>query len=1061
MSGTTNRGSGAGRSVEESSNGPISQSEEALVEWRSSEQVENGTPSTSPSCWDIDDVDDDIGPKPSELFGQDTWTIEKFSEINKRDVRGNVFEVGGYKWYILIYPQGCDVCNHLSLFLCVANYDKLLPGWSHFAQFTITVLHKDPKKSKYSDTLHRFWKKEHDWGWKKFMELPKLQEEFLDDSGSLVIKAQVQVIRERVDRPFRCLHFQYRRELVRVYLTNVEQICWKFVEEKKSKLGRLIGDKAKWKSFCAFWLGLDQNSRRRMSREKIDGILKIVVKHFFVEKEVASTLVMDSLYSGLKTLEGQTKNNSRLKLMDTKEFPAPIVSMEKDMFVLVEDVLLLLERAALEPLPPKYEKVPQNRTKEGNAGEEFSKELFQQYERRLTELGRQTVEIFVLSHIFSNKIEVAYQEAIAWKRQEELIREEEEESWLADSRRKPKRGAAEKEKKSKKKQAKQKKNKNRGKEKKKEEKAGTQTHEREIEKEECVREEAESSAEKPDSLEDLSEISDSVDSSADILQVDLEERDRSPVHWDTIPSEIHPSPPGGTSKGRGSSISLPNGVAETKCLSTMDDSSSTCSNDSIRSGVANGYKGNILDCRSQKWVSNGKTQPGKVSYANSLAGETEVQSRHSSDHKNQNHSSEVRRVGESATIISPIQEPESLGERNPVTKNNTVPIREKKAAVISSPRAVLLNFPSPVRAKTEKKGVSSVEAVPNRKAISARSPSSDQASPSRDIQFQTVSPRADIQITAAPKPVAQPAILPRSSTAPIILPKQAAPVISAVQTSTTPLARSTLNSTGRLGSPTSSQAYIPQSYKHAIVGPSGFNHSSSQSPGVNTLPSYPLPPPISESNQSGFPINVGSWDVSSGGLVWTGGSSSNRDATTTRSQNHRPTPCHSTVAVSTRPTEVQIGRTTQSLVTDEFPHLAIINDLLEDEHGMMDNGLYYLPQQQFNNSQYSYHGGGGGADLGISGRSMSYIDDRYQQSYSEYMPYSSSSSPYGNRQMDELMQWRMANMDLSLLAMSNQNDVAAAATAGSYSYYDLDASSLDFSGGYNYGYRDFRPSNGH
>ncbi|XP_016579328.1 uncharacterized protein LOC107877083 isoform X1 [Capsicum annuum] len=30
--------------------------------------------------------------------------------------------------YILIYPQEGDVCNHLSLFLCVANHDKLLPG---------------------------------------------------------------------------------------------------------------------------------------------------------------------------------------------------------------------------------------------------------------------------------------------------------------------------------------------------------------------------------------------------------------------------------------------------------------------------------------------------------------------------------------------------------------------------------------------------------------------------------------------------------------------------------------------------------------------------------------------------------------------------------------------------------------------------------------------------------------------------------------------------------------------------------------------------------------------
>ena len=56
----------------------------------------------------------------------------------------------GVRRYILVYPQGCDVCNHLSLFLCVADYDKLLPGWSHFAQFTIAVVNKDPKKSKYS-----------------------------------------------------------------------------------------------------------------------------------------------------------------------------------------------------------------------------------------------------------------------------------------------------------------------------------------------------------------------------------------------------------------------------------------------------------------------------------------------------------------------------------------------------------------------------------------------------------------------------------------------------------------------------------------------------------------------------------------------------------------------------------------------------------------------------------------------------------------------------------------------------------------------------------------------
>lgn len=101
-----------------------------------------------------------------------------------------------------------------------------------------------------------------------------------------------------------------------------------------------------------------------MSREKTDSILKVVVKHFFIEKEVTSTLVMDSLYSGLKALEGQNKcKKSRVKLLDVEEMPAPIVRVEKDTFVLVDDVLLLLERAAMEPLPPKDEKGPQNRTK--------------------------------------------------------------------------------------------------------------------------------------------------------------------------------------------------------------------------------------------------------------------------------------------------------------------------------------------------------------------------------------------------------------------------------------------------------------------------------------------------------------------------------------------------------------------------------------------------------------------------------------------------------------------------------------------------------------------------
>lgn len=42
--------------------------------------------------------------------------------------------------------------------------------------------------------------------------------------------------RDRPQLPFRCLDGQYRRELVRVYLTNVEGIARRFVDEKREYL---------------------------------------------------------------------------------------------------------------------------------------------------------------------------------------------------------------------------------------------------------------------------------------------------------------------------------------------------------------------------------------------------------------------------------------------------------------------------------------------------------------------------------------------------------------------------------------------------------------------------------------------------------------------------------------------------------------------------------------------------------------------------------------------------------------------------------------------------------
>ncbi|KAA3485415.1 MATH domain-containing protein isoform X1 [Gossypium australe] len=1128
MAGVSTEEFGVGRSVD-----GVSRSGEALVEWRSSEQVENGTPSTSPPFWDSDD-DDDGGLKPSELYGKYTWKIENFSQTNKRELRSNAFEVGSYKWYgvsnhfgfdvsillgqihglyILIYPQGCDVCNHLSLFLCVANHDKLLPGWGHFAQFTIAVVNKDPKKSKYSDTLHRFWKKEHDWGWKKFMELSKVYDGFIE-SDTLIIKAQVQVIKEKADHPFRCLDCQYRRELVRVYLTNVEQICHRFLDERRQMLGRLIEDKARWLSFRAFWLGIDQNTRHGMSKEKTDVILKVVVKHFFTEKEVTSTLVMDLLYSGLKALQGQSKSKKvKSKVFDAEEMPAPIVHIEKDMFLLVDDVLLLLERATLEPLPPKDEKAPQNRTKDGNSGEDLNKDSIECDERRLTKLGRRTVEIFVLAHIFSNKIEVAYQEAIALRRQEELIREEA--ALLAESEQKAKQVASEKEKKSKKKQAKQKRNNRKSKDKGREEKAIVAIQEKhqggqpEDGKEASMMVEQQPVCEKADVLGDVSDVSDSVDGAIEVFPRNSVDKEASTVNCDTDTSEIHP-PIDSSSSGI-------NGVANKKSPSIVEDSSSMCLTDSLSSAVMNGpYKGNSFsNNHNRKSPSRGKNHQSKTSSdGNILIKEFgNPSSCPALEAGDQNDVSQSSKAGESvseATIPS-LSVQRKWVERDAVRKVEEVllqkkPIiqdpvdlerpKEKTTAILSSPRSPPRSPPPTAQFRSEYRSTGSVGSIPVRKTSSNGLQRSDVPVPSSTSFQMNGLLKSETQKPATLKPTEkattpQEPMMSRPSSAPLVPgPRPTAPVVSLVQAN--PLIAHTTSTAGCLG-PDSSAAtsYVPQSYRNAIMGnhvassSSDFTHPNSPSSGVNPLPVYSQTPPLvstpvyipqssdriePNSVQSDFPFGMVDRNIMPNASQWM--DKSQRDGTRSMHLDHSPSRSEiqnlnlyksvyngSREHFSNEFPSCTSGRQSQCVLADEFPHLDIINDLLDEEHNVgsigrtggfhaLSNGSHLL------SSHFSFP-----SNLGMSGemgsscgscrfeQARSYHDDGLQHSFKsssgnhidtlrEFTP-QTNLQPYANGQIDGLVQtqWPMTSSDLSLFRMRNT-------TGDNYPYYNAEYPNL-------------------
>lgn len=112
-----------------------------------------------------------------------------------------------------------------------------------------------------------------------------------------------------------------------------------------------------------------------------------------------------------------------------------------------------------------------------------------------------------------------------------------------------------------------------------------------------VTEEPEVVLDKADAVEDISDVSDSIDCTPEVLQPDSEDREASLVNWDTDTSEAHP-PTEASSSGISSAVQ--NG-GERRNTSTMDDSSSTCSTDSVPSFVMNGsLKGNTPYHKNQK-----------------------------------------------------------------------------------------------------------------------------------------------------------------------------------------------------------------------------------------------------------------------------------------------------------------------------------------------------------------------------------------------------------------------------------------------------------------------------
>ncbi|KAL6518676.1 ubiquitin carboxyl-terminal hydrolase 13 [Orobanche hederae] len=172
---------------------PNEQEDEDMLVPRS-DLVEGPQPAEAPEA-----TEDAAENQPSEghRTTKFSWTIEIFSRLSTKKLYSEVFDLGEYKWRILIFPKGNNA-DYLSMYLDVADSGTLPYGWSRYAHFSLAVVNQVHNKySVRKETQHQFNARENDWGFTSFMPLAELYDPsrgyIVNDT--CVIEAEVAVFR--------------------------------------------------------------------------------------------------------------------------------------------------------------------------------------------------------------------------------------------------------------------------------------------------------------------------------------------------------------------------------------------------------------------------------------------------------------------------------------------------------------------------------------------------------------------------------------------------------------------------------------------------------------------------------------------------------------------------------------------------------------------------------------------------------------------------------------------------------------------------------------------------
>lgn len=147
-----------------------------------------------------------------------TVKIQFFSLLTKNSIEryeSGDFDAGGYKWKLIIYPNGNkkeNVKDHISLYLAMAQGSWLRPGWEVYAAFRMFLLHQ--KRDNYlthedanMGNGRRFHESKLEWGFDRFVSLNKFNEPsngyLIDDT--CVFGAEVTICKENTSGKGECV----------------------------------------------------------------------------------------------------------------------------------------------------------------------------------------------------------------------------------------------------------------------------------------------------------------------------------------------------------------------------------------------------------------------------------------------------------------------------------------------------------------------------------------------------------------------------------------------------------------------------------------------------------------------------------------------------------------------------------------------------------------------------------------------------------------------------------------------------------------------------------------